>query len=408
MNNKPFVEINDYISKHEIHSEYGLNDEAAASALNTFKTCYLEWKKIIGRLLNTEDGDALYGNAIYVYAVAIHCSKKIPDDGFALLLSESSEYENTVKHKYGIKSNIFLILSMIWLRKGAEYRETAILTGEKYIFYQQIEANHTEYNLLTCYSFRKCTTFLYQSLINDTIQLTSPTEFNDIFDCPILDYLEHGDNTSQLLKEAYLRGVKIACFVSNNKLPVLDKFTLEYKRMPKHDNDKEEFLNPLMWAHYADSHRGVCLKYGFPSEITQFGAASDSDYVSYFNDVIYTNQLPQYNKGISVQEAFWYKSKEWEYENELRLLYFHPNVKDKHVTIPALNSVESVYFGVQCSPKDRETIRNILKERKFVYKHSHYDKQNRKTIEESVEKDITFYQMVKDENEYGSIKAIKL
>lgn len=401
-------EINEYIRQHEIQEGYGFNDETAVSALNTFKTFYLEWKKIIGHLLNDEDGDSLYGNAIYLFAVAIQCSKNFPDNEFALLLSESSEYETTVKYKYGIKSNIFLIISMIWLRKGPEYRETAIQTGEKFIFYQQIEANHTKYNLLTCYSFRKCTPYLYQSLINDTIQLTSPTEFNDIFDCPILDYLEHGDNISQLLKEAYLRGVKIACFVSNNKLPVLDKTTLEYKSTPKHDNDKEEFLNTLMWAHYADSHRGVCLKYGFPSEITQFGAASDSDYVSYFNDVVYTNQLPQYNKRISVQEAFWYKSKEWEYENELRLLYFHPKVKDKHVTIPALNSVESVYFGVQCSIKDRETIINILKERKFVYKQQHYDELNHKIIEESVEKDITFYQMIKDENEYGSIKAIKM
>lgn len=45
--------------------------------------------------------------------------------------------------------------------------------------------------------------------------------------------------------------VEVACFVKNEKLPTHEDFT----NKPKHEGDEPEYLNELMWAHYADSHR---------------------------------------------------------------------------------------------------------------------------------------------------------
>ena len=60
-------------------------------------------------------------------------------------------------------------------------------------------SNHTIYSGLTCYSFRNCSKFLFQSLVNDSLNLSSPTTFNDIFDCPIIELMNN--DVQQYYKE---------------------------------------------------------------------------------------------------------------------------------------------------------------------------------------------------------------
>lgn len=385
-------------------------------AINTFKNSYLDWKKLLGRqfkIKNGEgkqiikDGDQEYGNALCYFSIALIKAKQIDECAFELLINETIEYENNVKYKYNIKETIYNNITIILIKKGELYRNDAIAACKRYIFYYQIQANHSRYNYLPCYAFRKCTTYLYQSLINDTIQLSSPRVFNDIFDCPIFDFFGEDDYSSKIMKDSLLQGIKVACFISNTKIPYYDN---EGNRVieVKNKHVQSEFLNPLMWAHYADSHKGICIKYGFPDNITQFGAASDSQYVSYFKDVIYGNKrLNIKSKHINFIDAFWYKSNVWKYENEIRLLYFNPYNNDTFVTIPGLNAIESIYFGVQCSEKDKETIMNILKDRKFVY--YEYGKTGSDSINKiQKEKDISFFQMKKDDKIYGEIIAEKV
>ena len=74
------------------------------------------------------------------------------------------------------------------------------------------------------------------------------------------------------------------------------------------------FDNILMWSHYSNMHKGVCVK---------FDRAKDE----LFNDVMpisYNEQLPKYNlvEGTleDVRRTIYIKSKDWEYEKEMRIV----------------------------------------------------------------------------------------
>jgi len=70
-----------------------------------------------------------------------------------------------------------------------------------------------------------------------------------------------------------------------------------------------------MWAHYADSHKGVCLK---------FDILEDTDLFSPAKKVEYSKIYPEYdyltNKNDFVNQMFYTKSEDCAYEGEVRVL----------------------------------------------------------------------------------------
>jgi hypothetical protein len=378
----------------------------AQDAVDDFLNNYSSWKSVVGYLVDGKDGEKEYGNVLVIFSVAISEINSITERVVDTLTKEIQEYEKKVNYMFGIKLTLYLNLGLCWHKLGLLYDNMAIEAFKKYIFYQLTLSNQTSYSGLTCYSFRNCSKFLFQSLVNDTLNLSSPTTFNDIFDCPIIELMNNDDDVSTLIREAYLRGVKVACFVKNEKLPyannILDDPITNDK---KNKRDKKEYLNELMWAHYADSHNGICIKYKFPSNVTTTG--NDKNYVAYFKDVEYISDLKKYSKqnSINMKDAFFAKGKSWKYENELRLLYYNPTSHDSHISLPISNCIEAVYFGVKCSDKDKQTIKSILKGRKCIsYKYQRIDNTTKEIKEE---KDIEFYQMKIDDKIFGAIKAVK-
>ncbi len=283
---------------------------------------------------------------------------------------------------------------------GAIYDNMAIAAYKKYIYYLLTSSSNISYRP-TAYAFRKCTTFLYQTLVNDKLNVSSPTTFNDPFDCPITDLLDQNDEISSLILQAYKDGLKIACFASNEKLPYTRNGGV-VSHEKKHRKDKKEYLNGLMWAHYADSHHGICIKYRFCDSISYLGG-DNPNVVSYFKDVKYSNsELSQYStkSSITLEDAFFLKGKQWEYENELRYLYYDLNSKSDFGTVDIPHCIEAIYFGLKCSEEDRKTIVNIMKDKKLLIKDL-----NGNVLKEQL---VTFYQMKMDEKHFGQLKAVKI
>ena len=71
--------------------------------------------------------------------------------------------------------------------------------------------------------------------------------------------------------------------------------------------------NILMWSHYADNHRGICL--AFDTDIQLFGSALE---VQYVQDCPCVN--PNMLTPDAVIAAILTKSDVWRYENEFRIL----------------------------------------------------------------------------------------
>ena len=72
--------------------------------------------------------------------------------------------------------------------------------------------------------------------------------------------------------------------------------------------------NILMWAHYTESNKGCCLEYDLMADLELFYKIKK---IQYDDDVIVYNYLQ--NKGGAL-EAMFHKSKQWEYEDEYRVM----------------------------------------------------------------------------------------
>lgn len=323
-------------------------------------------------------------------------------DRLSKLISEF-DLNKSVKYQFSIKQTLFYNLGLCWNK--LHYDNRVVKAFKKYTYYLIAVSSHTVYSP-TAYAFRKCTNFLYQTLVNEQLNLSSPTTFNDPFDCPIKELLNNENEISYLMKQAYKDCLKIACFMSNVKLPYPKDhnnfFSEPVYNEKKHKKDKKEFLNTLMWAHYADSHKGICIKYRFPNSMSKLGGDGNG-IVAYFKDVRYSSkEMSRYSgkDSINLEDAFFLKGKDWEYENELRFLHYDLNSQDTYGTINIPNCIEAIYFGLKCSDKDKETILNIMSPKQFVQRDIEGNVSTKKPIE--------FYQMVLDKKHFGQLKAIKL
>jgi hypothetical protein len=115
--------------------------------------------------------------------------------------------------------------------------------------------------------------------------------------------------------------------------------------------------NLLMWAHYANSHRGVCLIFDVCEDVDTFVAALP---------VTYSDSYPviQYHIGIGqelVRKSFLTKSKEWSYESERRI--FDRGVAKKYLAFNS-NALFGIVLGVNISEDDKAMVYSLLEKRK--------------------------------------------
>lgn len=123
------------------------------------------------------------------------------------------------------------------------------------------------------------------------------------------------------------------------------------------ESETDSIENQLMWAHYASSHTGICVKY----RIRQDNMWVDKEKSTfYFMDKIrYTDKKISLND-ITLDDALLLKSSQWQYEHEYRIIHFDsaPFLQDKDY----LNdiSIEAVYMGVNIASEHRDQIKSAL------------------------------------------------
>ena len=123
----------------------------------------------------------------------------------------------------------------------------------------------------------------------------------------------------------------------------------------------------LLWAHYADSHRGLCLEY----ELT------NDEFRGQFFPVRYSNELPvleaiaRFPEGspnaghlhlrIDREAAiFLTKSKDWAYEEEFRTIRFaqNPSAPGELGVLPG--RLTGIYFGLRTASTVVTTVDRLL------------------------------------------------
>lgn len=118
------------------------------------------------------------------------------------------------------------------------------------------------------------------------------------------------------------------------------------------------FKNPLLWAHYADGFKGICIEIDVDETI------------AHCEDVIYTPNIPYVAKGnysynpsytniadIMAVSVLSRKFSVWNYEEEVRVLN---NSGSEHIDKGI--TVKSIYLGTNTSEMYKEIIRRITPE----------------------------------------------
>jgi hypothetical protein len=161
----------------------------------------------------------------------------------------------------------------------------------------------------------------------------TPAEFNDPFDCiPVLYFGDSNADRLAFLKRAaahaypdLIRADRRRNQLGMQKMPPAEMENRLRQAWPGWINDcaitcfSEECDHPLMWGHYADSHKGVCLMFEeIATEQTQWFCFPVS-----YQDARPRVNLTRFNNPDVMLEALCLKGTNWLYEHEQRMIQWN-------------------------------------------------------------------------------------
>ena len=202
------------------------------------------------------------------------------------------------------------------------------------------------------------------SIIDGVAWFATPASFNDPFDCAItLDDTKIEDSVAHALEQiAVDTGKPLSELDPNIKNTDLQAFQ-RYKEQLTEVMGKQIGIyclsaNPsdiLMWAHYANAHRGFCVEYERTPE-NSLGRLAQP--------VVYRDEIPSVSTrdltgDTSRLDDLWLtKSKHWEYEMEWRLLQM-PGGESRRVDF----RISGIIFGMRMPESEKHTIKNLFPNR---------------------------------------------
>ena len=220
-----------------------------------------------------------------------------------------------------------------------------------------------------------------QSLCHSRHYFASPKAFNDPFDCR--PYFSLQASTAQLTKyfegalsrhapelsraarraEARRRATAPDC---DPRLPRnMADFRRTYDQMVTDQIGvlclSEVQDNLLMWAHYADSHRGVCLQF------------KGEQFLGTAQPILYQRIRPTVNPIVHSHEemldrSLLTKSDDWSYEREWRAFHYKSGAGLYDIPAPSL---AGVILGAQISVSNRESVLRWVQARQVPVKLYH-------------------------------------
>ncbi len=122
-----------------------------------------------------------------------------------------------------------------------------------------------------------------------------------------------------------------------------------------------EWQNELLWAHYADSHKGFCVEYDVEYLTKFYFNISHMIEVKYVDSPVNISILEMFKKKLSVDEILQImngiKSLPWSYEKEFRIVFDKSGLKDidkrglKSVTLGVNISDDNAKLRIYCLRK---------------------------------------------------------
>lgn len=215
---------------------------------------------------------------------------------------------------------------------------------------------------------------------NQDLQFSGACSLNDPFDChpKLLDY--SSDSISKLFKD-------IPDFFDKG----IEETNAENLRNSTYLCSLSKVKNSLpMWAHYCDNHKGICIGLNIDKVFDSVPEMFCQIYTKPFIfDVQYQDIIKRpdvYKSNIDIYSyQLGTKAKDWEYEQEVRLVVIEPNHiysaltpnqsemleqnpeicwkrSDIHYYLPLKKDCfESIYFGINIDQNEKEKIIQYVK-----------------------------------------------
>ena len=243
---------------------------------------------------------------------------------------------------YSLAGEIYSILELD--NEALEYYKRAL-------YYKTLlKTDIEEEDYVYLYSFRRFNKYSLADLINNEITVSPSKNMNDPFDSIINLW-----GTKELLKKTCKEHKHI-----KNLSKSFDYFRI---RSFCNGNTTRALKNILMWSHYADNHRGYCIKYKLSKYFIKQDE-NDSFEHMFLKPIIYRKDKVDISEmtTINTDLAFATKHRSWKYENEVRLIVYNPNKEDAFYGIPLDKDscIEAIYFGCRCEQKTINTIKNLF------------------------------------------------
>ena len=186
-----------------------------------------------------------------------------------------------------------------------------------------------------------------ENLLHEEIACVSPKLFND----PLDSYYLSNDTLLDRLSDIHPKEVRVACLNLSEKT----------------DNSLSKG-EMLMWAHYADAHKGISIEYEISGEEFQKypDTVSDIKESCFLNKISYMPKFLNKLKNLDLSTGnneqdlytfFLTKDEAFSYEREYRILMYSKSQKDvDFIQAPKINKI---IFGIRCSDELKKVIAKI-------------------------------------------------
>ncbi|SUW05057.1 DUF2971 domain-containing protein [Brachyspira pilosicoli] len=258
-------------------------------------------------------------------------------------------YKETIFYSYdffNISSSI--TENVLSLKDKIDIKENEIIDDNKNIINKAIKddfynkKNYYEIRNNSLYNYTRVNKDILRSILNNTLWCGNTRKFNDPVDPCIRNLRKEKQNQ---FYDYLLEKIKVACLTTHND-------------------------NTLMWSHYADKHQGICIEYDINNiyyknniilKKIDYNKKMKNFYflesrINTLIDIIFIDE----NRHIEyITDLFTVKSKEWEYEDEYRILLYDEKNENPNGTLINL-PIKSICFGVKTSDDDKELVYNIV------------------------------------------------
>lgn len=218
--------------------------------------------------------------------------------------------------------------------------------------------------------FCKINKRLLDSLVHSRIYFALPETLNDPFDCQV-DVKKSMKNAAEQLSGSSRESLEKALY-GNEFQKELNKQLQKLKTYGIYSASLKPSLKcALMWSHYGNEHKGICLEYSIPNAFCSLDnngviAIAKVKYginllTDWLKDLPSKPEIHSIAFGEMMKKILTIKSSCWTYENEVRIIR---ESGAGHVSIDQ-SYLQHIYFGLNTPEEDKELIRKVIK--KFKY-----------------------------------------